>query len=139
MTKSDFWHAASSYSKEELDAVNPYGKITSLLDWCEEDLFSPIWFVAEFWNTVSNVAMLVLGLYGAYRCHKQGLDLRFILGYLSLSLVGIGSAAFHGTLLFESQLLDEIPMLITDAIYLYIIAPRGFFFFFFFSSLVLFV
>lgn len=119
-----FWHAASSYSPEELVAKNPYGGVTSLLDWCEPNLFWPVPFIAEFWNATTNIAVVTVGLFGAYRSYKSNLDFRYILPYLALSLVGVGSFMFHGTLLFEYQLLDEVPMLIGDATFLYLVSPK---------------
>lgn len=118
------WSAASSQSAAELAAHNPYGEITSTLDWCEENLFSPVWFMAEFFNSISNLGMLLLGLYGAHRSWKQRLPQRFIVGYLALALVGVGSLLFHATLLFESQLSDELPMLWADAVFLFCMAPK---------------
>ena len=41
--------------------------------------------------------------------------------YLSLLLVGIGSWLFHMTLLYEMQLLDEVPMVFGSAAIIYCI------------------
>jgi dihydroceramidase len=35
---------------------------------------------------------------------------RYALGYLGLSLIGLGSFGFHTTLKWEWQLMDELPM-----------------------------
>lgn len=119
-----FWEAAQK-SVSEKNAINPWGGITATLDWCEENLFYPVYFIAEFWNTISNVGMIVLGLYGAYRTMViHNLPLKYVLGYLCITLVGIGSACFHGTLLFTSQLLDELPMILADGVFLYLVAPK---------------
>ena len=80
---------------------------------------------AQFWNTVTNLTMVVLGLYGAWRGVRLGLELRMIVCFLALALLGVGSAAFHGTLRFDAQLADEIPMLWTDAAFLYCVSPQA--------------
>jgi len=41
--------------------------------------------------------------------------------FLSVTIVGLGSVAFHGTLLFEHQRWDQVPMLWTVAMILYVL------------------
>lgn len=126
MGQHEYWQAASVKPAHELlaESTSPYGEITATLDWCEENLFSPLWFVAEFFNSISNLGMFALGLYGAYRSYKQQLPMRFIAVYVGLATVGLGSFLFHATLLFESQLADELPMMWAMGTYLYCMAPR---------------
>ena len=66
-------------------------------------------WVAEFWNTLSSLAMVVAGLVGLSLRRHCARKFRFAFGLLAL--VGLGSVAFHGTLRFELQMLDELPML----------------------------
>jgi len=101
--------------------LNPpfWGPVSSNVDWCEKNYeYTP--YIAEFWNTISNIPMIVLGFYGAYTSYKLGIGLRFPLGNLTLAVVGIGSWMFHMTLLYKYQLMDELPMILGSLVYLYI-------------------
>src|SRR5690606_36404724 len=53
--------------------------------------------------------------------YRKHLEERFLLCFASVALVGLGSMAFHGTLRFELQLLDELPMLYSAIIMVYIL------------------
>lgn len=53
---------------------------------------------------------------------RYGYASKFMLNYISLMMVGLGSIAFHGTLLREGQVLDEVPMLWTSLCKLYVTA-----------------
>lgn len=87
-----------------------WGQPTATLDWCEENyIVTP--YIAEFWNTLSNLAMIVPAFSGLYFAYKTQLERRFMLCFISLALVGFGSWNFHMTLLYEMQLFDELPML----------------------------
>jgi dihydroceramidase len=90
-----------------VDPVGFWGIPTASIDWCEQNYAVTPW-VCEFFNTVSSAAMVVAGVVGASRR-------RFVpsvrVAFALLALVGLGSAAFHGTLRFELQMLDELPML----------------------------
>lgn len=87
-----------------------WGKPTSTLDWCEEN-YAVSHYVAEFWNTISNLAMIMPSFAGFYYAYKHNIERRFMLCFMSLALVGFGSWNFHMTLLYEMQLFDELPML----------------------------
>ena len=58
---------------------------------------------AEFWNTITNVNHIALGLFGYFVCLQMKLEKRFQLAYLSLVVIGVGSWMFHMTLLYEYQ------------------------------------
>ncbi|KAF7303201.1 hypothetical protein MKEN_01283800 [Mycena kentingensis (nom. inval.)] len=106
--------------------IGYHGPPTSTLDWCEEN-YQFSYYIAEMANSVSNIATVGIAGYGAYLSTKErrgrciGLgdlllpDLsdppRFMLGYLGICLVGLGSFYFHATLLYHAQLADELPMI----------------------------
>ena len=84
------------------------------IDWCEAN-YAVSEYVVEFWNTVSSLLITAAGVYDigvVRRC--RGTTMEYTMGVLFI-LVGLGSAAFHGTLKFEYQLWDEIPMLWTGS------------------------
>lgn len=85
-----------------------WGDVTSTMDWCELN-YTVTPFVAEWWNTTSSLVILFLGLYGFFAHRTSSLGMR--IAFLSMGVVGLGSVMFHGTLRFEMQLMDELPML----------------------------
>lgn len=97
-----------------------WGPPTASIDWCEPN-YLVSFYVAEWWNTISNFVLFFLGLFGAIVSWKQKLEWRSIILYLCIAGVGLGSAAFHGTLLYSSQLADELPMIIALLILIFIL------------------
>lgn len=68
-------------------------------------------YIAEFWNVVTNgifVSLAALGIYHAIQ-NRQGK--RVIACFVGQLMVGCGSACFHATLKYSTQMLDELPML----------------------------
>jgi len=96
-----------------------WGTPTASVDWCEQN-YAHVSYVCELFNTISSLSMLLVGLCGAL-WHRRVLEKRFALVFSSVALVGVGSVAFHGTLIFELQMLDELPMLYTAALLVYIL------------------
>lgn len=94
-----------------------WGPVTATMDWCEEN-YAVTHYAAEFYNTISNVFFILLSLFGIL-AHKN-LETRFIYAYLSIIVVGVGSALFHGTLWFSAQMADELPMMYATAAIFYI-------------------
>ncbi|EDQ87747.1 uncharacterized protein MONBRDRAFT_37733 [Monosiga brevicollis MX1] len=95
-----------------------WGPVTSTIDWCEENyVVSP--YIAEFWNTVSNLWIMVPSLLGAWHVLQLGLEKRYLFAFLSLAMVGLGSWLFHMTLRWENQLLDELPMVYSASVMIF--------------------
>ncbi|XP_063162026.1 alkaline ceramidase 3 isoform X2 [Candoia aspera] len=100
------------------DRAGYWGPPTSTLDWCEENYVVSS-YVAEFWNTVSNLIFILPPIYGAIQSYKDGLEKRYIIAYLCVTAVGLGSWCFHMTLKYEMQLLDELPMIYSCCVFVY--------------------
>lgn len=87
-----------------------WGIQTSTIDWCEENyVVSP--YIAEAMNTVTNAGFVVLATFALMNVLREKHDSRFIIVALGFITVGVGSWMFHMTLLYEYQLLDELPMI----------------------------
>lgn len=86
------------------------------VDWCEPNYVHSL-YIAEFWNTLTCLVLVGLGLEGMRRW--AALEPRIRAAYTALFLVGMGSVAFHGTLLAVSQAADELPMVYGSLIILY--------------------
>ncbi|KAI8898835.1 ceramidase-domain-containing protein [Globomyces pollinis-pini] len=96
---------------------------TSSVDWCEVN-YSVTSYVAEYYNSISSVAMILVGLVGVYL--HPWVESRFKVAFLTTSIVGLGSVAFHGTLSQLTQAFDEVPMLYSALAFLYITLNQRF-------------
>lgn len=100
-----------------------WGPPTSTVDWCEAN-YAHTHYIAELFNTLSSLAIIASGLVGLW-LHRRLLEPRFLACFASVALVGAGSIAFHATLRFELQMLDELPMLYSAVIMVYILLESG--------------
>ena len=96
----------------------------STLDWCEEN-YAVTPFIAEFWNTLSNSVMVLTAIYGLRWCVRLRAAPRFVAAFIGLLVIGVGSFAFHGTLTYGAQLLDELPMIWATCVFVYCALPLG--------------
>ena len=96
---------------------------TATLDWCEENyIYSH--YIAEFHNTTTSLLFPLMAAYAGYYTWKHSrVGSRYLLAYVILGIVGIGSALFHGTLRYEMQLADELPMIYGAAQQLFCLLP----------------
>lgn len=90
-------------------AAGWWGPPTSSVNWCELD-YDVTELIAECANTVSSLAILLVGLVGL-ALHWRTMELRFSAAFGAIALVGAGSVGFHMTLRREWQMMDEVPML----------------------------
>jgi len=95
-----------------------WGPVTSNVDWCEQN-YKHTGFIAEYYNTISNLPLVCFGLFGMYNNYKAGYDARFIFAHFWVFVVGIGSTMFHMTLLYYYQLLDELPMILASLVFVF--------------------
>lgn len=96
-----------------------WGTKSATVNWCEPD-YQVTHYVAEWWNTVSSLAIAVNGIYGIYR-HSHTVERRYTIAFSAFVVVGTGSAAFHGTLWRSMQLMDELPMVWANTVFIYIL------------------
>ncbi|KAJ3106862.1 Alkaline ceramidase 3 [Phlyctochytrium bullatum] len=95
-----------------------WGPITASLDWCEENYIHSH-YVAEFFNTITNFWYHIFAILGWIMCFRVAAEVRSHLVFVGLFLVGVGSFMFHASLLFETQMADELPMIYCTCIQVY--------------------
>lgn len=81
-----------------------WGNPDTSITFCESK-YTKVFWIAEFYNTLSSLCYLCVGLY--YIKSKRYPIAAMITG------VGIGSVILHGTLRYYGQWLDEVSMLVT--------------------------
>ncbi|KAF4349619.1 hypothetical protein CsatB_025392 [Cannabis sativa] len=96
-----------------------WGPVTST-DWCEKNYMHSS-YVAEFFNTISNIPCVVLALFGLVNALRQRFEKRFSVLHLSNMTLAIGSMVYHATLQRVQQQGDETPMVWEMLLYIYIL------------------
>ena len=91
------------------DVIGYWGSSDALHQFCEPH-YAFTFYAAEFFNSTSSLAYTAAAIYGAL--HSPGFDLMVQAEWAALAIIGMGSAAFHGTMLFKYELWDELPMLV---------------------------
>ncbi|KAH9838958.1 Ceramidase [Teratosphaeria destructans] len=92
-----------------------WAPITSTIDWCEENYYVTR-YSAEIVNAWTNLLFAWLAFKGMYNCYHHGHDRIFFLAFIGFLLVGSGSFAFHSTLKYPMQLVDELSMIYTTCL-----------------------
>ncbi|MBA0710460.1 hypothetical protein Golax_009753 [Gossypium laxum] len=96
-----------------------WGPVTST-DWCEKNyVYSS--YIAEFFNTISNVPGILLALIGLVNALRQRFEKRFSVLHISNMILAIGSMIYHSTLQHVQQQGDETPMVWEMLLYFYIL------------------
>ncbi|KAM9961786.1 hypothetical protein ACTFIR_004647 [Dictyostelium discoideum] len=117
--------------------INYWGVPDSPIDWCEENYIISK-YICEFYNTFSSFIITAFGVYGIFLMMSASsrdqalfqhvkimkelkIRQKVLFSYLSLAIVGVGSAFYHATLLYKNQLFDEFPMMLTASMFVYCI------------------
>ncbi|KAK1074648.1 alkaline ceramidase ydc1 [Friedmanniomyces endolithicus] len=116
------WLPSIPYPPARVDGY--WAPITSTIDWCEEtsltNAFAQNYYAtpysAEIVNTLTNALFVYLACKGIYNCYTQGHDRIFLLTFVGYLIVGSGSFAFHTTLKYPMQLVDELSMIYTTCL-----------------------
>ncbi|KAI6704118.1 hypothetical protein NL676_013254 [Syzygium grande] len=97
-----------------------WGPVTSTKECCEQNyVYSS--YVAEFFNTVSNIPCIVLALIGLINALRQRFEKRFSVLHISNMVLAMGSMLYHATLQRVQQQSDETPMVWEILLYMYIL------------------
>ncbi|XP_066326155.1 alkaline ceramidase-like [Miscanthus floridulus] len=97
-----------------------WGPVTSTAELCEEN-YAHSSYIAEFYNTISNVPCVLLALIGLVNAFRQGFEKRFSVLHISNMILAIGSMIFHATLQLLLQQSDETPMVWEILLYMYVL------------------
>ncbi|BBN02119.1 dihydroceramidase [Marchantia polymorpha subsp. ruderalis] len=97
-----------------------WGPVTASTEWCEKN-YEISHYVGEFFNTISNVPMILLALIGLCSTIGQSFEKRFSVLHLSSIVIGIGSILFHASLKYGQQQSDETPMVWLMLLYIYVL------------------
>ena len=92
-----------------------WAPITSTLDWCEENYYATR-YSAEIVNSLTNLLFIYLAYRGISNCLQQNHERIFLLTFVGYLIVGSGSFAFHTTLKYPMQLVDELSMIYTTCL-----------------------
>ncbi|KDP39348.1 hypothetical protein JCGZ_01105 [Jatropha curcas] len=96
-----------------------WGPVTTA-EWCEKNyVYSP--YIAEFFNTISNVPSILLAFIGLINALRQRFEKRFSILHISNMILAIGSMLYHSSLQRVQQQGDETPMVWEMLLYLYIL------------------
>lgn len=94
------------------DGFGFWGPVDALHTFCEPK-YGTHPQAAEFYNAFSSLLYCVFALHGLER--SQGMLWQMRCGWWALLTVGLGSFAFHLTMRYDAELLDELPMLVLMA------------------------
>ncbi|KAL4940508.1 hypothetical protein BDV06DRAFT_18951 [Aspergillus oleicola] len=88
-----------------------WGPPTSNSNFCEED-YEQTRYTAEFINSLSNIVYIIYGIYGLRKLRqKRNADPLRSLPYWGLVAVGVCSTAFHVSMKYYTQMMDDLSML----------------------------
>ncbi|CAI9086906.1 OLC1v1020831C1 [Oldenlandia corymbosa var. corymbosa] len=94
--------------------------VTSTSEWCEKNYeYSP--YIAEFFNTISNIPGMMLAMVGLMCSSKQRFEKRFSVLYLSNLILAVWNLMYHATLHRLLQQSDETPVVWETLLYMYIL------------------
>lgn len=87
--------------------------------WCEGHTHNYYFtsFLAEFFNSISNVSFVLVSIYGLYSSRKKHYPVSFFFSELSMFVVGISSFFFHAMQTDLGEFLDEFGMSILGYFY----------------------
>ncbi|KAL4798154.1 ceramidase [Aspergillus venezuelensis] len=88
-----------------------WGPPTSNSNFCEQD-YEQTRYIAEFINSLSNIVYIIYGVYGLRKLRqKRNADPLRSLPYWGLMAVGVCSTAFHVSMKYYTQMMDDLSML----------------------------
>ncbi|XP_053556071.1 alkaline ceramidase 1 [Bombina bombina] len=109
-------------------APSMFARQSSEIDWCEANYLHSE-YIAEYYNTVSNVVFFLVGPLMMYLLHPYARSRSLVvhLVWLMFIVVGLFSTYYHMTLSYFGQLLDELSILWVIAIGYSVWFPRPYF------------
>ncbi|KAG9458575.1 hypothetical protein H6P81_003083 [Aristolochia fimbriata] len=104
----------------DITASSFWGPVTSTTEWCEKN-YARSSYIAEFYNTISNIPCILLAFIGLVNALRQRFEKRFSVLHVSNMILAIGSMIYHATLQHVLQQSDETPMVWEMLLYIYVL------------------
>ena len=100
------WRGGHNSTRQQQQRSGMWPPSTADFNWCEPDyVYTPA--IVELWNSLTSLCFLI----GPVVTWRSADNWEVKLNLLLVAGIGLGSAAFHATLQYEAQLLDELPMI----------------------------
>ena len=74
------------------DKIGFWGLPSSTINWCETN-YEVNHYIAEFWNTITNLGMILPSIYGMLNCRQLNIEARYTYSFI-LKLSQSGSVIF---------------------------------------------
>nr|ACJ85051.1 unknown [Medicago truncatula] len=97
-----------------------WGPVTSTIECCEKN-YAYSSYIAEFYNTISNIPTILLAFIGLINAFRQRFEKRFSVLHVSNMTLAFGSMLYHATLQHVQQQSDETPMVWEILLYMYVL------------------
>ncbi|KAL2064069.1 hypothetical protein VTL71DRAFT_4563 [Oculimacula yallundae] len=101
-----------------VEGVSAWGEKTSATRFCEMDCYATS-YIVQLICTLTCAAYVYLGARGIANTRRHSKDNVIIMGHAMLIAVGLGSVAYHATIKYTGQMLDEASMLYATATIIY--------------------
>jgi len=115
---------AAEAGELDTDAYGHWGPPTGDYNFCEVD-YAITYYLAEFFSAMSSIPIALYGVYYLRQTALHGHGWKIALSSVGVIIIGVGSFAFHGTMLREGQMLDELPMLWSAVFFLFTALTLG--------------
>ena len=101
-------------------SLSGYWPFTAPINYCEDD-YVISFYIAEFYNTFTNISYIIAGINGfiIYKKYRHILPINYLFAAIMFISTGISSGLFHGSLTLTALKMDELSETMAMLCFLY--------------------